>query len=71
MVLSRAAFGVRGNRFPPLMSWLLTVGWETVLTILATLATATVFGRLGWGGGTATKIVALVVVGRAHHRAAA
>ncbi len=62
MVLSRAAFGVRGNRVPSVISWLLTVGWETVLTILATLATATVFDRLGWGGGTSTKIVALIVV---------
>ncbi|ADB35251.1 permease for cytosine/purines uracil thiamine allantoin [Kribbella flavida DSM 17836] len=63
MVLSRAAFGVRGNKLPSLVSWLLTVGWETVLTILATLATATVFERLGWGGGTVTKVVALAVVG--------
>ncbi|TWD79633.1 purine-cytosine permease-like protein [Kribbella amoyensis] len=63
MVLSRAAFGVRGNKLPALVSWLLTVGWETVLTILATLATATVFERLGWGGGEITKVVALVVVG--------
>jgi purine-cytosine permease-like protein len=63
MVLSRAAFGVRGNKLPSLVSWLLTVGWETVLTILATLATATVFERLGWGGGDFTKVVALVVVG--------
>jgi nucleobase:cation symporter-1, NCS1 family len=62
MVLSRAAFGVRGNRLPSLISWMLTVGWETVLTILATFATATVFERLGWGGGTATKIIALLVV---------
>ena len=63
MVLSRAAFGVRGNKLPSLVSWLLTVGWETVLTILATLATATVFERLGWGGGNLTKVVALFVVG--------
>ncbi|GAA5061333.1 purine-cytosine permease-like protein [Thermocatellispora tengchongensis] len=62
MVLSRAAFGVRGNRLPAVISWMLTVGWETVLTVLATLATATVFAELGWGGGTATKVVALVVV---------
>ena len=62
MVLSRAAFGVRGNRLPSAISWLLTVGWETVLTVLATLATATVFERLGLGGGTVTKIIALVVV---------
>jgi len=63
MVLSRAAFGVRGNKLPSVISWLLTVGWETVLTILATLATATVFERLGWGGGTLTKVIALIVVG--------
>ncbi|MFI6492916.1 purine-cytosine permease family protein [Streptomyces sp. NPDC050564] len=63
MVLSRAAYGVRGNRLPSVISWMLTVGWETVLTALATLATATVFGRLGWGGGTETKVVALILVG--------
>jgi purine-cytosine permease-like protein len=62
MVLGRAAFGVRGNRFPSVISWILTVGWETVLTVLATLATATVFSRLGWGGGTSTKVIALIVV---------
>ncbi|MET7475696.1 cytosine permease [Streptomyces sp. NPDC005648] len=63
MVLSRAAYGVRGNRLPSVISWVLTVGWETVLCALATMATATVFERLGWGGGTGTKVVALVVVG--------
>ncbi|HEU4350051.1 MAG TPA: cytosine permease [Actinoplanes sp.] len=62
MVLSRAAFGVRGNRLTAVLSWLLTVGWETVLVVLATLATATVFTRLGWGGGTGTKVAALIVV---------
>ncbi|MBN6051670.1 cytosine permease [Nonomuraea sp. RK-328] len=62
MVLSRAAFGVRGNRLPSAISWMLTVGWETALTALATLAAATVFERLGWGGGTSTKVIALVVV---------
>jgi NCS1 family nucleobase:cation symporter-1 len=62
MVLSRAAFGVNGNKLPTAISWLLTVGWETVLVILATLATATVFQRLGWGGGNGTKVVALILV---------
>ncbi len=62
MVLSRAAFGVNGNRVPSVISWLLTVGWETALTALAVLATSTVFTELGWNGGAATKVVALVVV---------
>ncbi|MGW2212748.1 purine-cytosine permease family protein [Streptomyces sp. NPDC001781] len=62
MVLSRAAYGVRGNRLPSFVSWMLTVGWETVLASLAALATATVFSRFGWGGGTETQAVALLVV---------
>ena len=62
MILSRSMFGVNGNKVPAVLSWVLTVGWETALTALAVLATSTVFDRLGWGGGVATKIVALIVV---------
>ncbi|MGN6089935.1 MAG: purine-cytosine permease family protein [Actinomycetales bacterium] len=62
MVLSRASFGVKGNALPAALSYLLLVGWETVLVSLATLATATVFDRLGWGSGTLTKVVAFLVV---------
>lgn len=61
MVLSRAAFGVRGNALPAAVSYILLVGWETVLVSLATLATATVFERFGLGGQL-PKIVAFVVV---------
>ena len=62
MVVSRAAFGVRCNGLPAAVSYLLLVGWETALTALATLATATVFDRLGVGGGDATKVIAFLVV---------
>jgi purine-cytosine permease-like protein len=62
MVLSRAAYGVRGNRLPSAISWLLCVGWETALTVIAVLATSTVFTRLGWSGGDAVKVVAMLVV---------
>jgi len=62
MVLSRAIFGISGNRLPSVLSWLLTVGWETVLTALAVLATSSVLTRLGWQGGTSAKLIALVVV---------
>jgi NCS1 family nucleobase:cation symporter-1 len=62
MVLSRAMFGVRGNRLPAIISWVLTVGWETALTALAVLATSTVLTRLGFGSGPAPKIIALIVV---------
>jgi NCS1 family nucleobase:cation symporter-1 len=62
LVLSRAAFGRFGNALPGAVSYLLLVGWETVLVSLATFATATVFGRLGWGDGDVTKVVAFLVV---------
>ncbi|MGO9783195.1 MAG: purine-cytosine permease family protein [Streptosporangiaceae bacterium] len=62
LILSRAAFGVRGNKLPSVISWVLCVGWEIVLTALATLATATVFQRLGWGGGDAIKIIAFLII---------
>ncbi len=47
MILSRAAFGVKGNIVPGTLSYLVFVGWETVLVSLATLATGTVFSRVG------------------------
>jgi NCS1 family nucleobase:cation symporter-1 len=62
MIVSRAAFGVRGNGLPTAVSYVLLVGWETALTALATLATATVFTRLGVGGGNATKVIAFLLV---------
>ncbi len=62
MLLSRAAFGVDGNRLAALISWVLLVGWETALTSLAVLATSTVFTELGLDLGPLTKIVALIVV---------
>jgi purine-cytosine permease-like protein len=61
MVLSRAAFGVTGNAVPTFLSWVLLVGWETVLVSLSSLATPTVFDELGWGGGDATKVRGFVV----------
>ena len=62
LILSRAAFGVRGNKLPSVVSWILSVGWEIVLTALATLATATVFQRMGWGGGDVTKVIAFLII---------
>jgi NCS1 family nucleobase:cation symporter-1 len=62
LVLSRAAFGVQGNKLPTLVAWILNVGWEIVLTVLATLATATVFHRLGWSSGDVTKVIAFIVI---------
>ena len=47
MVLTRASFGVKGSIVPGVLSYFIFVGWETVLVSLATLATGTVFSRIG------------------------
>lgn len=63
MVLSRAAFGVRGQKIPGIVSWLTSIGWETFLAIMAVLATATVITRLGGDGGSvALRVAATVIV---------
>lgn len=62
MIISRAAFGVRGNALPTIVSYLLLVGWEIVLVSLATLATSTVLDRLGWASGDGVKIIAFIGV---------
>lgn len=63
MVLSRAAFGVQGQKVPGIVSWLTSIGWETFLAIMAVLATATVITQLGGDGDSiALKIVATVIV---------
>jgi len=62
LVLSRAAFGYNGNRISAAISWILTVGWETFLAIMAVQATATVMGALGFSNHLLAQIIALVVV---------
>ena len=47
MVLARASFGVKGSILPGVLSYFIFVGWETVLVSLATLATGTIFSRIG------------------------
>ena len=62
MTLSRAAFGINGNKLPGTLSYIALVGWETVLCSLATLATATVFERIGGIQGTSAKLVGFLIV---------
>jgi purine-cytosine permease-like protein len=61
MTLSRAAFGVKGNIIPGLLSYLVFVGWETVLVSLATLATGTVFTRVGHVDPNISKVLGFVI----------
>ena len=62
LVLSRAAFGYNGNRLSAVISWILTVGWETFLCIMAVQATATVMGALGFENHVAAQIISLILV---------
>ena len=61
LVLSRAAFGVRGNLLPGLVGYLLMLGWETVNVSVAVLASGTIAGRLGIPPGP-TRVVVFVAV---------
>lgn len=66
LALSRAAFGYNGNRLSAGISWILTVGWETVLCVTATLASATVLQALGWHNEHGAQVVGfLLTVGLA------
>ncbi|WP_114854032.1 cytosine permease [Brachybacterium sp. YJGR34] len=62
MVLSRAAFGVHGQKVPGIISWLTSIGWETSLAISAVLATATVFDVLGLARGQAVTVIAALLI---------
>lgn len=61
MILSRAMFGVKGNIVPGLLSYVVFVGWETVLVSLATLATGTVFKEVGHVGHNTALIAGFIV----------
>lgn len=62
LVLSRAPFGYNGNRISAVISWILTVGWETFLCIMAVQATATVMGALGFTNHLMAQVISLVLV---------
>jgi NCS1 nucleoside transporter family len=62
LVLSRAPFGVLGNIFPNLASYLSLVGWETVLVALSTLAVEALFKRLGWPTGNGLTAVSFILI---------
>jgi len=63
MTLSRAAFGVKGNVVPGCLSYLIFVGWETVLVSLATLAIETVFNRVGHLDPNLSRVLGFLVAG--------
>lgn len=62
MVLSRAVFGRWGNVLPSVVSYLLLIGWETVLVSVGVLASGTIADLLGIGFGGVTQLVVFVVM---------
>jgi nucleobase:cation symporter-1, NCS1 family len=62
LVMSRASFGVLGNRLPTIISYVSFLGWEILLTALAALAAQSIMQRLGAPSGDATLAIAFVIV---------
>ncbi len=65
LVLSRAAFGVRGNALPTFVSWLALVGWEIVLVALSTLSAEAILDRIGVASGDAVTAVSFALIAAA------
>lgn len=61
MVLSRASFGIVGNKLPTLVSYATCIGFEILLMSIATLSFRAMLVRLGVGGGDATLAIAFVM----------
>jgi len=62
MVISRTAFGIRGNAVPTFISYLTLVGWEIVVVVTTVMASNTVFSRLGWADGGVVEVIVFIIV---------
>ena len=62
MVISRTAFGMRGNAVPTFISYLTLIGWEIITVVTTVMAANTVFARLGWAHGGAVEAVVFIIV---------
>jgi NCS1 family nucleobase:cation symporter-1 len=63
MVVSRASFGVTGNKLPTLVSYATCIGFEILLMAIATLAFGAILSRVGVGGGKGTLAIAFAISG--------
>jgi nucleobase:cation symporter-1, NCS1 family len=60
--LARAAFGLRGNRFNALLSWIASLVFEVINTVFGVEAVLALFQLLGWNKpGGAGKLLAVVL----------
>ena len=61
MVVSRASFGVVGNKLPTLVSYATCIGFEILLMAIATLAFGSILSRVGVGGGDGTLAISFAI----------
>ncbi|MEV8535012.1 cytosine permease [Streptomyces sp. NPDC051211] len=61
LVISRAAFGVRGNLPAGVLNWVVGIGYTVVNTVVGTLALEVFFAELGLPDGTFGRAVALFI----------
>ena len=62
MVVSRAQYGIQGNKLSCLLSWVVNVGYEGVDFAIAALAAYSLAGYWGWHLNTFAKAVILAVI---------
>ncbi|TDQ41111.1 purine-cytosine permease family protein [Aureibacillus halotolerans] len=60
-VLSRAAYGFRGNYIPAMIGWITQIGWLTVNVSTGTLTILALLSQFGIGAGTTTTIIGLII----------
>lgn len=61
--LSRAAYGIYGNKIPNVIAWLNMVGWLAVNVITGTLLLVSLFNVIHVEKNTVTKAIALIIFG--------
>ena len=62
LTITRAIFGVKGNRLPSTFSWINNVGWEAVSTVLTVYALLALFHVLSLPSTGVLTILAAIVV---------
>ncbi|MFD3548320.1 purine-cytosine permease family protein [Streptomyces sp. NPDC058655] len=61
LVISRAAFGVRGNIPAGVLNWVVSIGYTIVNTVVGTLALEVFFAETGLGAGNGARALALAL----------
>ncbi|MFC7391945.1 purine-cytosine permease family protein [Scopulibacillus cellulosilyticus] len=60
-VLSRAAFGIKGNYIPTLIGWINLAGWLSVGVVTGTLTLLSLFGAFGFSSTKTLTVISLII----------